>query len=149
MDTYDFLIESLFPGISRKNYQVTSPETISYNCIAWAAGNDQLWFEPDVMSVYYWPKNIPRENSQDAFVALFGSFGYSLCDSDQLEEGYEKVAIYVDNNGQVTHASRQLKYGSWTSKIGGYKDISHNTLTDLAGKTYGYPIKFMKRSITK
>jgi hypothetical protein len=46
----------------------------------------------------------------------------------ELEHGVEKVAIYVDCDGVPTHAARQLADGTWTSKLGEWEDIQHDTL---------------------
>src|SRR5437870_3230627 len=35
-------IEQIFPGLHGTLYQVTSPQDEAYNCIAWAAGDNQL-----------------------------------------------------------------------------------------------------------
>lgn len=55
----------------------------------------------------------------------------------ELDDGYEKVALYVDNAGIPTHMARQLPNGEWTSKLGQLEDISHNDLDALEGTQYG------------
>ena len=69
---------------------------------------------------------------------------YVRCDTPELEEGCEKIAIYAIVD-KPTHVARQLPNGRWTSKLGGLKDIEHATLDDLAGPIYGYPALFMRR----
>ena len=44
-------IEGLFPLLASDGYFVASPETPSYNCIAWAVGESHRWWEPGI----YWP----------------------------------------------------------------------------------------------
>jgi hypothetical protein len=66
-----------------------------------------------------------------------------MCD---LENGYEKVAIYT-LNGVPTHAARQLPNGNWTSKLGSEIDIEHNSLDCLNGTVYGKAEIIMKRRI--
>ncbi len=71
---------------------------------------------------------------------------HSECDNDKLEEDYEKIAIYMmPDTGTVRHAARQLGSGKWTSKLGPYKDIEHNTLDCLTGTDYGIVAVIMKR----
>ena len=41
--------------------------------------------------------------------------------------GVRKVVLYADGN-EWTHAARQLPSGRWTSKLGDYEDIEHDTL---------------------
>jgi len=122
----------------RRMFVETSPATPCYNCLAWAAGEDNRWWEPDVLGLYYWPPGAPREISLSAFVAAFVSIGYVECEGDELEEGFQKIAIYAHPNGTPTHAARQLSDGRWTSKLGEYIDIEHDTHADYPmGCNYG------------
>ncbi len=67
---------------------------------------------------------------------------------------FEKIAIYVDTDGVPTHAARQLPDGSWTSKLGDWEDIQHQTLealetgNDKAHQELGYGkvAKIMRRA---
>ena len=59
-----------------------------------------------------------------------------MCGNGSLEDGYEKVAIYA-RDGELTHAARQLRDGRWTSKLGKYEDIEHDSLEALYGDGYG------------
>ena len=40
-------LESSFPNLKADGYQVTSPQSLEYNCIAWAAGDNTQWWWPD------------------------------------------------------------------------------------------------------
>lgn len=135
-------------------YDITSPDTSfkpeSYNCIGWAANdvNHGFWWP-----MYgYWPFWVKRELTVACFVRTFRWFGYRLCDNSRLEYGYEKVALYA-LHGVPTHMARQLRDGSWTSKLGDWEDIMHITLDALESYgpipfgAYGAPILFMKRWI--
>jgi hypothetical protein len=96
--------------------------------------------------MYYWPENVPRDESVRAFIAAFGTLGYVSCEDDTLENGFEKVAIYVDEDGIPTHMARQLQSGQWTSKCGELEDIEHETLESLGGiNGYGSVAQFLKR----
>ncbi len=118
-------IEKLFPNLRESNYSITSPESIDYNCIAWAAGNNGAVWWPDQLGYAFWPSGSPRDETLDAFIAAFESLGYEVCRSDQYEEGFEKVAIFVDSNQMPTHAAKQLASGRWSSKLGRLEDIEH------------------------
>lgn len=102
-----------------------SPATPEYNCIAWAANEDFRWWWPIPEDLYYWPENAPKEETLEAFVKAFDTLGYVACDNDNLENGFEKVAAYVDTSGKPTHAAKQLRNGKWTSKLGKYIDVEH------------------------
>jgi hypothetical protein len=64
--------------------------------------------------------------------------GYEECATDELEPGFEKVVIYMDEDGFPTHAARQLENGNWTSKLGGWEDIEHTSLSCLEGTDLAY-----------
>jgi len=118
----------------------TSPETINYNCIAWAMEEDFRWWWPDAMGNYYWPEDVPRKEVLDNFIRAFSKFGYEKCSNGQLEVNYKKVAIYINDKNVPSHAARQLPNGRWTSKLGPSFDVEHdfingwNDLVDIVGK---------------
>ena len=138
-------IERDFPNLSASGYEITSPDTIDYNCIAWAAGDDRRWWWPDSQYIEYWPEGVPREVTVEAFQQAFQTIGYEVCPDDSLEPGYQKIAIYADSNGKPTHIARQLENGKWTSKLGQYEDIEHENLPGLAGGIYGDVVAVMKK----
>lgn len=138
-------IEHIFPAIKKHGYQITSPSTSSYNCIAWAVGNDLRWWWPDPLMTSYWPHDIPREETITTFIEAFATLGYTKCNDETYEVGYEKIAIYINQQGIPTHAARQLKNGKWTSKLGKLQDIEHNNLEGLAGNEYGIVGVYLRR----
>ena len=137
-------IEKFFPNLISSDYTITSPATLEYNCIAWAAGNTKAWWWPDPYSLYYWPPEIPRTETLQSFIKAYEILGYTLCDNATSEEGFEKIVIYVDSNGTPTHAARQLNSEYWTSKLGNLEDIEHTTLESL-GSYYGTVAAILKR----
>ena len=122
-------IDEEFPGIY---YTITSEEDDAYNCVAWAAGYNNGWWSHG--EGYRWIGE--RSASVRSLVLLFNALGYTECDSDALEAGYEKVALYA-KEGDWTHAARQLANGRWTSKLGMYEDIEHAGPEDMCGDLYG------------
>lgn len=142
-------IERDFPNLSTTGYKITSPDTINYNCIAWAAGDDQRWWWPDSQNIDYWPEEVPREVTLDAFKQAFQTVGYEVCQTDSLESGWQKIAIYADSTGKPTHIARQLSNGKWTSKLGQDEDIEHENLEGLVGEIYGSVVCIMKKTINR
>ena len=136
-------IDDIFPGLVGPGYSVTSSPTDQYNCIAWAAEDDSEWWSH--LQSYRWPAD--RTHSVESLVAVFVSLGYEVCDSNSLEEGYDKVAIYA-HSGLWKHAARQLPSGQWTSKLGPDEDIEHTTLEGLCGEPYGIVHCIMRRRLT-
>src|SRR5438132_8524617 len=118
-------LEALFPNLRKEGFLVTSEPDEDYNCIAHAAGvNDIPWWPtaettPDV----YWPPGVTREETLEAFVIAYAAIGYVPCDNSSLEPGFEKVALYASTRGHPKHAARQLSSGAWTSKLGRLDDI--------------------------
>lgn len=139
-------LESSFPNLRTTPYQVKSPASILYNCIAWAAKDDRRWWWP--APGYCWPIDAPVELSLEAFITAFEAMGYQCCDSGNLETGFEKIAIYVEQvTREPTHVARQLRNGMWTSKLGPREDIEH-TLEGITGIEYGEIGQFLTRPIT-
>lgn len=137
----DEWLKQEFPALNLFHYQITSPPTNQYNCIAWAAGRDDKWWWPINQ---YWPGRGRQDESPRTFVEEFSKMGYLPCDNDSLESDFEKVAIYVGSNGLVTHMARQLHDGRWTSKLGGGVDIVH-ALHGICGDRYGEIAKILRR----
>jgi hypothetical protein len=67
-----------------------------------------------------------------------------VCDTEVLEAGFEKIALFADAQGNPRHGARQLATGLWTSKLGKAEDIEHQ-LHDLEGTAYGSVVLVMKR----
>jgi hypothetical protein len=137
-------LEAKFPGLV-SGYTKTSDYDPHYNCIAHAAGESDVWWEP--VQGRYWPSRIRRDYSIEALQAAFQTRGYAVCASGDLESNMEKVALFMDAAGEYSHAARQLVDGSWTSKIGKNEDISHD-LRQLEGDEYGRIVAYMSRPRT-
>lgn len=135
--------KKVFRGLANSPFEITSPQDAGNNCIAWAAGDKQRWWEPDIIGQNYWPADVPREYTLEAYVGAFESIGYTRCDDGEFEPGWVKVAIFV---GPVrpTHAARQLDGRRWVSKCGVSEDIEHE-LNALQGDIYGRVACFLKR----
>lgn len=126
-----------------------SPKTPKYNCIAWAAEwDDQKWWQPDAFEPgMHWPEGVRDDGSILCFLELFQSLGYRTCESANFEVFHEKVAIYVNPNGEFTHVARQTDSGTWWSKLGDDEDVYHKTPEGLESKSYGKPKYLMRRRI--
>ena len=109
------LLPQLFPRLHQTQFEITSPRTIEYNCIAWAADDPHNWWWPGGK---YWPGGVTPDDSLVSFTAAFAMLGYSICPSPEIEIGVTKVALYANALGSVTHAARQLENGMWSSKPG-------------------------------
>lgn len=123
--------ESKFPLLFSSGYEVKSPETIDYkypiyNCIAFAADDQTQFWWPDQDGDAYWPEGVKREVTRAAFIQAYETIGYKVCDNGNVEDGYEKIALY-EKNGVPTHAAKQIDETWWKSKLGYWEDIEHKT----------------------
>jgi hypothetical protein len=135
-------IPGAFPKID-PGFLVTSPFDFRYNCIGWAADEQRFWW-PDGWN--YWPIPDVREPTVERFTEAFATKGYTEASDGTLEPHIDKLAIYVDSKGFVTHMARQLEDGTWTSKLGKAWDIQHVSEHCLSNSTYGSVAKYLKRS---
>lgn len=141
---------SEFPKLKASGCTPKSNPDEQYNCIAWAAGEDHRWWEP--FEGRHWP--VPTtgswtDYSVESLVSAYATLGFVECDGDlekaaALEPGIQKIALY-GRSGEYLHASRQLKHGEWTSKLGPEDDIRHSSPDAVEGGSYGQLVKIMKR----
>ena len=129
-----------FPNIDNGSCVETSPEDSEYNCIAWALGIKDEWWQPDMI----WPDDLPSNADATTVVALFEKFGYRNCASADFEPDKVKIAIYATGS-RFSHVAIQ-KENSWSSKLGPGWDISHEQPEMLEGSSYGYVQYVMERS---
>ena len=64
-------IQHYFPQLADDDFDLTSDPDVYYNCIAWAAEDDQNWWEPDPAGGYYWPPGILRAATLASYVGAF------------------------------------------------------------------------------
>jgi hypothetical protein len=140
-------LEEIFPELAVAGYTPKSEKSPVYNSIAYAAGDETRKWEGYRERGYYWPEGAKEGHTLDALISAFEQLEYSPCDSDAIESEYEKVALYVDNDGLWTHAAKQCEDGQWTSKLGNLEDIVHRTPHALSGPdpAYGQLACFMRR----
>ena len=115
-----------------KNFFIIGNKTPVYNCIAWAMGYTDRWVEGinyfgyaagQLPPGHYWPDGVRRgENSED-LVNAFIAEGFSIPEKNELEEGYDYVALYHRRTRFLhimkwTHASKIINNEKECSKFG-------------------------------
>jgi hypothetical protein len=144
-------IINAFPELANDpDFQITSPETPKYNCIAWAYKYNDRWMwhtgSEKLDGVVYWPDGVENSPYIDAYMNAFRLQGYEICDNWQYEKDFERIALYIDPDTLVcTHAAREKRNGIWTSKLGQSNDISHANPYTIEGVAYGKVACIMKR----
>jgi hypothetical protein len=83
----------------------------------------------------------------NGWIEIFRIHGYAATEDPSLDAAYEKVAIYVTDDGSPQHVARQKASGRWTSKLGIGRDIEHD-LYGLEGELYGRIAIIMRRPCT-
>ena len=143
------------PGLERSPFEVTSPRSTYYNCIAWALGNAETWWDPDEHAdEAYWPEDVARDVGIETLKSVFSGAGFTECSRGDLKEGLEKIALYAVG-AEFTHVARQLASNRWTSKLGEDCDIEHDldALFSPPGRStawrYGEVVAFMQRPRTE
>jgi hypothetical protein len=145
-------LEAIFPQLRDSGYRVTSGYDTKYNCLAYIAGDRGQYWEPEDRGGWYWPPHLPKNDfSLDNYIRCFEHLRFRRCDDGSLEDGVEKITIFVDDEGGFSHVALQLVDGWWSSKLGFYEDISHpvNEVL-LKGRPirYGEHLIFMARGRT-
>jgi len=143
---YDALKKKLCPQLSAQNSLKTSDPTLDYNCLAWAIGRTDVWMDiPNYFQPFLNLEPSTLDHSAKGYASLLETeFGFVECDSSNMEDGHQKVALY-EKDGDWTHIAVQLAGGKWSSKLGGLEDITHDSVDVLAGGQYGHAVIFMKR----
>jgi hypothetical protein len=142
-------------------YEVTSCPDDVPNCLGYALGDMEHFWDPDGAALrlppYRWMLDLPLNWRLGTVTAILSRHRYQQCGLDDSHEvGFEKIAIYVDDqeDGEVSHVTRQLTSGKWISKLGVDEDIEHDTAHALEGdtiqfpKAYGRVALIMRRGIT-
>ena len=129
-----------------ENFEILSPKTDEYNCIAWAMQLDDRWVDPDIKPGHWWPNGVAKSISPDALVQAFEAVGFTIAKDGCIEEGFDKVVLYKDKTEERwTHASRLITESIEHSKFGKLWDGSHS-INSITGVIYGIPYSYMKRS---
>lgn len=149
-------LRAAYPGLeSDARFRIASDPDLGYNCFAWAAEDTEHRWEAAAELLMptragtYWPPGVTVFPTLNAYIEAYRSLGYELCDTAELEEGFEKIAIYVGASGEPFHAARQLASGVWTSKLGGANDIEHETPDGITSLNLGSPSIFLRRRIVR
>jgi hypothetical protein len=138
---------SLYPDIEKVGYKKTSSHTLGYNCIAWAAGDDGRWWEPQTgySRGGVWPDGCPHEDTLDGWMAALGAVKFVQCADGTAEKGYHKVAIFGQSPSDPEHVAWQNQDGVWCSKLGEWEDVEHKRLEGARNRDQSKVLAYMKR----
>lgn len=148
-------LSNVFPDLKNdENFEILSPQTSKYNCIAWAMQLTDRWVSIYDLPGYWWPDGVEKSMSSTALIQAFEAVGFVKCEDSRIEKGFDKVVLYRnEHTNQWTHAARVISETTEYSKFGQSWDgtHSHNVLckTGLGyeNQSYGVAYAFMKRSV--
>ena len=139
------LLITAFPKLSGEDFEIVERVSKRYNCIAYAAGDTAKWWWPN--GIDYWPPWATRDNRMESLKEAFAGLGYEQCDDSNVEDGYQKVALY-GFQGRFEHAAVQMPNGRWRSKMGQRPVIEHRSLESLSGGLDGNVAFYMRRVVS-
>lgn len=135
------------PKLKGKDYKIININKVleDFNCIAFVLDIYNEWCGSSTST---WPyKTISRIPILENYIKYFETFGYEICDNNRYEDGFEKIAIYINRNRKVNHVAKQFK-DKWRSKLGGSVIIEHELdwLTGYEADNYGEIGVIMRRN---
>ncbi len=135
------------PRLKESDYRETSPSRRRCNCFGWVIGDEERpWYPRGEPDRSYWPPGIRDDFSLEAFTEAYATRGFRPSSTGaSLVDGVEKIALYLDDEGEPSHAALQQPDGRWSSKMGTWEDIEHDSTTCLEGGTYGQVALFLER----
>lgn len=148
MDTSEWrqaLVE-VFPRLSGETFDIVAPSSTAYNRIAYAAGDVSEWWGISGKNEY-WPDFATRSHRMESLIEVFVGLGYQQCKDSRLESGFEKVALY-EQEELWKHAALQTLTRRWRSQMGQGPLIEHLNPESLSDGEYGSPTIYIRRYAT-
>ena len=144
--------EKRFPNLVASGYKKTSDETSTYNCLAWAVGDTTKWWQPNsVEPGHWWPPLAPAGPQVEIYAQALETLRFKRCQKPRWEKGVLTIALFTKPNGHFAHAAKLLANGKWSSKLGDWEDITHNTLAALESdgtrEAYGKVAIYLRKRI--
>lgn len=138
-----------FPNLRNdSNFIVNSPNTAVYNCIAFAMRLQDRWVDHNISCPgHWWPPISDCSMKKESLVRAFEYLGFTVCANADMEEGFDKVVLFCDDNDNWTHAARIVAKGIEHSKFGQKWDAFHSGNDIFIGSCYGHEFAYMKRLI--
>lgn len=138
-----------FPNLRLDDrFRINSPRTSVYNCIAFALGLTDRWVDPSVnIPGHWWPPLQQSDPYSDkSLIEVFEFFGFTECEDNNIEDGYDKVALF-GNDDVWKHAAKIVDENLEHSKFGNCWDAYHKP-ESVFGPVYGYIYTYMKRKVS-
>jgi hypothetical protein len=135
-------VENDFPALAGKDYGL-SDEDFNHNCLAFALGDVNNWWEPPHGHGRYWPPGFSEDVSVKTVEAIIRTHGFTEEISKDTPPETDAVAIFAIGD-EWTHFAR-FSEGAWASKLGEGHDVAGVALDDLVVDAYGTVTKILRR----
>jgi hypothetical protein len=136
-------IQRDFPALNQNNSELRSPKDFNYNCLAFALGDEQNWWEPPGEFGFYWPPGFPKDLTVPTVIGIINVHGFVVESDLTKQPETDSIAIYA-KGPEWTHFAK-FTAGRWTSKLGVGRDIYHSSPKVLEGDLYGEVVKILSR----
>jgi hypothetical protein len=138
-------VELDFPSLIGKDYDL-SDEDFNNNCLGFALGDLNNWWEPPRKAGQYWPPGFDEDIKIATVEKIIRLHGFTIAlTKDQLPET-DSIAIYTI--GDEWQHFAKFSDGIWRSKLGEGHDVSRVNLNDLEVDMYGEVVKLLSRPKT-
>ena len=127
-------VEADFPSLKHTEYEL-SPEDFNVNCLAYAIGDNNNWWEPPNGKGQFWPAGFAEDVTVQTVTSILRISGFTVEIDPEDSPKAEAIAIYAQGD-EWTHFAR-FDNGFWSSKLGEGHDIMRISLKDLEGGLYG------------
>jgi len=135
-------VEQDFPALIGKDYDL-SDEDFNNNCLGFALGDLNNWWEPPMGQGQYWPPGFPEDIKVGTVEAIIRVHGFTVEVGKENSPEAEAIAIYAIGD-EWTHFAK-FSEGAWKSKLGEGHDASRVNLDDLTIDMYGEVVKVLSR----
>ncbi|MBA7624211.1 hypothetical protein ES703_31618 [subsurface metagenome] len=138
--------EDAFPNLEWGQWSITGDADDVYNCIAWSAGETDVWYNK--ISNDNSDPDHPITGIDETFGDNDGVFEISDMDAFYDAKGYEPTGTGPEDADIMYytgyHAAKKTDYGMYESKCGTWEKIDH-VWDQLNGDTYGTPTRYYKQ----
>jgi len=136
-------IEGSFPLLSSVNYEVTSDRHFNYNCLAFARGDRNNWWERPGRFGFYRPAGFAADVTVKTAVKIIRIHGFTMDWNSNAEPLSDSIAIHAKDQNW-THFAK-YSGGRRLSKLGEDHDIAHKSLAVLEGDLHRKAVRVLSR----
>jgi len=138
-------VEADFPSLVGLQFEL-SDEDFNFNCLAYALGDCQNWWEPPKGKGQYWPDGFPADLTVETVESIFRMHGFTIETEDPYDPPQtDAIAIYAEGT-EWTHFAK-FQNGVWSSKLGEGHDVTGVPIQRLEGELYGRVVKTLRRPL--